>query len=71
MYLQGSAADKKVRLSFGFAFKDPAPHAHPRLLILFICMQLEKKSWKSVNGHSDGLHYKDNNNQVCVCVCSK
>lgn len=41
------------------------------MLILFICMQLEKKSWKSVNGHSDGLHYKDNNNQVCVCVCSK
>lgn len=30
---------------------------------------MERKSWKNVNGRSDGLHYKDNNNQVCVCEC--
>ena len=40
-----------------------------RLLMLFLPLQPERKSCKSVNGHSDGLQYKDNNNQVCVCVC--
>lgn len=64
MYLQGSAADKKVRLLFGFAFKDPAPHAHP--LHLHAAGKKELEECERTLGWS--ALQRQQQPGVCVCV---